>query len=99
MSAVFFQDLFGLITFGETIGQLSAVRPRVGRGQVMHCLDAYEHGRGMQDLRFAESLSMALGSFMRRTALVPFVSDFLFENPDDDEEEGGAGGAEGAGNA
>src|SRR5688572_11411619 len=49
MSAVFFQDLFGLLTFAGNVEQLSAVRPRIGKGQVIHCLDAYQHRRGLQE--------------------------------------------------
>lgn len=81
MSAVFFQDLFGLMTFDSTVQHLSAVRPRIGKSQVIHCLDAYQHGRGLQEVRQTGSLSTTLASFMRKTALVPFVSDFLIENP------------------
>ncbi|MBM3778026.1 MAG: DUF58 domain-containing protein [Acidimicrobiia bacterium] len=83
MSAVFFQDTFGLVTFEEDLARLSTVRPRTGRGQVVHCLDAYERRHGLEDLRHAGSLSMTIASFMRRTALVPFVSDFLIEQPDE----------------
>lgn len=81
MSAVFFQDLFGLMRFGSTIEDLSAVRPRIGKGHVIHCLDAYQHGYGLQEVRQTGSLSTTIASFMRKTALVPFVSDFLIENP------------------
>src|ERR1019366_4279675 len=51
MSAVFFQDLFGLITFDAGFRNLAAVRPRVGKAQVIHCLDAYQHGEGALELR------------------------------------------------
>ena len=50
MSAVFFQDSIGLITFDTRHDQLGAVRPRIGKGQVIHCLEAYEHGEGLQEL-------------------------------------------------
>jgi hypothetical protein len=79
---VFFQDLFGLLTFDGSVEQLSAVRPRIGKGQVIHCLDAYQHGRGMQEVRRTGSLSTTIASFMRKTALIPFVSDFLLDDPD-----------------
>jgi uncharacterized protein (DUF58 family) len=82
MSAVFFQDSIGLLTFDEGLSQLGAVRPRIGKGQVIHCLEAYQHGRGLQDIRRSDSLSAALIGFSRKTSLVPVVSDFLFENPD-----------------
>ena len=82
LSAVFFQDLFGLITFESPHAELGAVRPRIGRNQVIHCLEAYEDGRSLQPLKAAGSLSMTIGSFMRKTALIPFVSDFLFDQPE-----------------
>ena len=82
MSAVFFQDLFGLVTFDANLQHFSAVRPRVGRNQVVHCLDAYQYRHGLQEVRHAGSLSSSLGSFLRRTALVPFISDFLFDDPE-----------------
>ncbi len=78
MSSVFFQDMFGLITFDTGFRHLAAVRPRIGKGQVIHCLDAYQHGRGVQDLRQTGTLSMTISGFLRKTTLVPVVSDFLF---------------------
>ena len=81
MSAVFFQDVFGLLTFEEDPSHLSAVQPRIGRNQVLHCLDAYEHRRGLQEVKSSGTLSSTIGSFMRRTALIPFVSDFLIADP------------------
>jgi uncharacterized protein (DUF58 family) len=82
MSAVFFQDLFGLITFGPDFEQLAAVRPRIGKNQVIHCLEAYQFETGLQGLKRADSLSMTLAGFMRKTSLVPVISDFLFDDPD-----------------
>jgi uncharacterized protein (DUF58 family) len=81
MSAVFFQDRFGLATFDDAGRHLAGIRPRVGRNQVMHCLDAYQRQRGLQQVRDTGSMSMTIGSFMRTTALIPFVSDFLFDAP------------------
>ena len=81
MSAVFFQDMFGMLTFDSDLHHLSAIRPRIGKGQVIHCLDAYEHQRNLQEVRGGTSLSMTIASFMRKTALIPFVSDFLFDDP------------------
>ena len=46
MSAVFFQDLFGLITFDAKFEQLSAIQPRVGKNQVIDTLDAYQLAPG-----------------------------------------------------
>ena len=81
MSAVFFQDSIGLVTFDMGTSELGAVRPRIGKGQVIHCLEAYDAGRGLQDLKVAGSLSATLIGFSRKTSLVPVVSDFLFEDP------------------
>jgi uncharacterized protein (DUF58 family) len=81
MSAVFFQDSIGLITFDARSSDLGAVRPRIGKGQVIHCLEAYSEGRGLQDMQMARSLSASLIGFSRKTSLVPVVSDFLFEDP------------------
>jgi uncharacterized protein (DUF58 family) len=79
MSAVFFQDSIGLITFDEGFHQLGAVRPRIGKGQVIHCLDAYQDGHGLQDIQNIGSLSATLTGFSRKTALMPVLSDFLFD--------------------
>jgi uncharacterized protein (DUF58 family) len=79
MSAVFFQDSIGLITFDEGFRNLGAVRPRIGKGQVIHCLDAYQHGEGLQDIRNIGSLSATLTGFSRKTAMMPVISDFLFD--------------------
>jgi uncharacterized protein (DUF58 family) len=83
MSAVFFQDLFGVITADAGFTNLEAVQPRVGKGQVVHCVDAYQFGRGVVALKNAGTLSTTLGGFLRRTSLVPVISDFLFDRPDD----------------
>jgi uncharacterized protein (DUF58 family) len=80
LSASFFQDLFGMMTFDDGFREFAAIRPRVGRNQVVHCLDAYQYGQGLEDVRQADSLSRTIASFTRRTALVPFLSDFLFEH-------------------
>ena len=80
MSAVFFQDSFGLITFDTGFENLGAVRPSIGRGQVVHCLDAYQQGIGLQEIRPAGELSTRIGGFLRKTSLVPVISDFLFDN-------------------
>ena len=81
LSAVFFQDPFGLMTFDTELSNPLAIRPRIGKNHVMHCLDAYQHGRGLQEVRHAGSLSATIASFVRKTALVPFISDFLYDDP------------------
>jgi uncharacterized protein (DUF58 family) len=80
ISAVFFQDTFGLITFDAGFRNLAAVRPRIGKNQVIHCLDAYQHHRGLQDVKEADSLSARIAGYIRRPSLIPVISDFLFDN-------------------
>ncbi len=80
MSAVFFQDSIGLVTFDEAFRDLRAVRPRIGKGQVIHCLEAYQHGHGLQDLQHTGNLSATLAGFSRKTSMMPVISDFLFDD-------------------
>src|SRR5262249_47644303 len=74
MSAVFCQDAFGLIAFDTANGSLGAVRPKIGKGQVMHCLDAYQRDRGLQSMKHAGSFSMSIGGFLRRRSLIAVIS-------------------------
>ncbi len=80
LSAVYFQDMFGIITFEDGFNRMAAVRPRVGRGHVIHCLDAYQGRVGMEDVKTAPRLATTIGGHLRRTTLVPVISDFLFED-------------------
>ncbi len=80
ISAVFFQDTFGLITFDAGFKHLAAVRPRIGKNQVIHCLDAYQHQRGLQDVKEADSLSSRIAGVIRKPSLIPVISDFLFDD-------------------
>ncbi|MDR1990025.1 MAG: hypothetical protein LBQ09_07325, partial [Acidobacteriaceae bacterium] len=82
MSAVFFQDPFGLITFDAGFTHLSALRPRTGKPHVVHCLDAFQHQRGLQMVRRTGSISTSLAGFVRRQTLLPVISDFLFDDVD-----------------
>jgi uncharacterized protein (DUF58 family) len=83
LSAVYFQDMFGLITFDKGFGGMAAVRPRVGRGHVIHCLDAYQGDVGMEEVKSGGRLATTIGGHLRRTALLPVISDFLFEDASD----------------
>jgi uncharacterized protein (DUF58 family) len=82
MSAVFFQDAVGLMTFDDGFTHVDGVRPRIGKNHVISCLDVYQRGTGT-DVRRAETLSATIGAFMRKTSLVPFISDFLFDDADE----------------
>jgi len=78
LSAVFFQDLFGLLTFGDDFHQIAAVRPRIGRPHVIHCLDRYQELSGADTSAMAGDFGTTIATHLRRTALVPVISDFLF---------------------
>ena len=80
ISAVFFQDTFGLITFDADFKHLAAVRPRIGKNQVIHCLDAYQHQSGLQDVKAADTLSARIAGVIRKPSLIPVISDFLFDD-------------------
>jgi uncharacterized protein (DUF58 family) len=80
MSAVFFQDQVALVTFDHDFTNIQGLRPRIGKGQVIHCLDAYQFGHGLQDLRQTGELGSTLTGFLRKTSMVPVISDFLFDN-------------------
>ncbi|HEX2443554.1 MAG TPA: DUF58 domain-containing protein [Vicinamibacterales bacterium] len=83
MSAVFFQDSVGLLMFDAGFKELRGLGPRIGKRQVIHCLDAYQFGEGLQELRPALSLSGTVAGFLRKVSMVPVVSDFLFDDADE----------------
>jgi uncharacterized protein (DUF58 family) len=78
LSAVFFQDQFGLITFDEHFHQLTAVRPRVGRSHVIYCLDLYQN-RSALDPVTDRDITVTIAGHLRKASLVPVISDFLFD--------------------
>lgn len=80
MSSVFFQDMFGIAVLDES-QRLATIRPQVGKSQVIRCLEAYESGRGLVPAGDAGSLGTIIGSFLRKTSLVAYVSDFLVQQP------------------
>jgi uncharacterized protein (DUF58 family) len=82
MSAVFFQDPFGLVTFDEGFKHLAGIRPRTGKGHVVHCLDAYQFQRGLQAVRRVGDVGTTLAGYFRSKSLLPVVSDFLFDKPE-----------------
>jgi uncharacterized protein (DUF58 family) len=78
LSAVFFQDLFGLITFDDQFRQVAAASPRIGRSHVIYCVDLYQRPRGHDADRPHRDITTTIEGHLRRTSLVPVVSDFLF---------------------
>jgi uncharacterized protein (DUF58 family) len=78
LSAVFFQDLFGLVTFDDRFEQVAAARPKIGRSHLLYCLDLYQHRRAPDPGEERRDIIAAIESQLRKTSLVPVISDFLF---------------------
>lgn len=78
LSAMFFQDLFGLVAFDNRFRQVMAARPRIGRSHLLYCLDLYKQSVLQQTDTGARDIIMAIESQVRKASLVPVVSDFLF---------------------
>ena len=70
----------GLITFDTSSRTSRAVRPRIGKGQVIHCLDAYQYRPRLAGAAAHRRLAPSLAGFMRKTSMVPVISDFLFDD-------------------
>jgi uncharacterized protein (DUF58 family) len=80
LSAVFFQDMFGLVTFDDRFEQLAAARPRIGRSHVIYCVDLYQNRRALDVPGGARDVATAIEGQLRRSSLVPVISDFLFQD-------------------
>ena len=80
LSSVLFQDQFGLITFDSHFRLIDAARPRIGKGHVTHCLDLYERALRASTSAASGPVTAAIAGHLRKTALVPVISDFLFED-------------------
>ena len=78
LSALFFQDQFGLITFDDRFRQMSAARPRIGRSHVIYCVELYQQPKGHDAEREHSDITATIESHLRKTSLVPVISDFLF---------------------
>ena len=77
LSAVFFQDQFGLITFDDQFRQVAAARPRIGKPHVIYCLDLYQHPPAGAVSLQAQSVTETIEAHLRKTSMVPVISDFL----------------------
>jgi uncharacterized protein (DUF58 family) len=78
LSAMFFQDLFGLVTFDERLAPLASARPRIGRSHLLYCLELYRQSLSQPREPAARDIVSAIESQVRKASLVPVVSDFLF---------------------
>jgi uncharacterized protein (DUF58 family) len=80
LSAIFCQDMFGLVTFDDRFRQLAAASPRIGRPHVLYCLDLYQRRRTLDQPGGRPDIIVALEGQLRKASLVPVISDFLFED-------------------
>jgi uncharacterized protein (DUF58 family) len=80
LSAVFFQDMFGLVTFDDQFHQLAAARPKIGRSHVIYCVELYQSRRAIDTPGAARDVATAIEGQLRRASLVPVISDFLFQD-------------------
>jgi uncharacterized protein (DUF58 family) len=78
LSAVFFQDMFGLMTFDEGFHQIAAARPKIGKSHVIYCLDLYQRPSSTEKPAVLSDITATIASHLRKTSLVPVISDFLF---------------------
>ena len=78
LSALFFQDMFGLITFDDRFRQVAAARPKIGRSHVIYCVDLYQKPHPRDIGVPHREITDTIASHLRRTSLVPVISDFLF---------------------
>jgi uncharacterized protein (DUF58 family) len=78
LSAVLFQDQFGLVTFDDELRQMAGVRPRIGKPHVIHCLDLYQNRTTLDAAGRQGDFTATIAAHLRRTSLVPVISDFLF---------------------
>jgi uncharacterized protein (DUF58 family) len=78
LGAAIVQDSFGLLTFDDRFRLVAGAPARVGRPHVLHCLDLYQQQRPTADGPDRPDLFAALASQLRRTSVIPVISDFLF---------------------
>jgi uncharacterized protein (DUF58 family) len=78
LSALFFQDRFGVVTFNDRFEQVAAARPRIGRSHLLYCIDLYRQSVLGKDDAVERNVILGIESQVRKSALVPVISDFLF---------------------
>jgi len=78
LSATFFQDRFGVVMFNDRFEQVAAARPRIGRSHLLYCIDLYRQAVLGKDDASERDVIMGIESQVRKSALIPVISDFLF---------------------
>jgi uncharacterized protein (DUF58 family) len=78
LSATFFQDRFGVVIFNDRFEQVAAARPRIGRSHLLYCIDLYRQSVLGKDEAAERDVILGIESQVRKSALIPVISDFLF---------------------
>ncbi len=78
-SGVFFQDLTGLFVFDHRY-RYDYTRPRMGRNNVVNCVNKYINPKFPHQAESLSGLIRKILGYLRRTSMVPIISDFLFKD-------------------
>ena len=78
LSATFFQDRFGVVIFNDRFEQVAAARPRIGRSHLLYCIDLYRQSVLGKDEATERDVILGIESQVRKSSLIPVISDFLF---------------------
>jgi len=81
MSASFMNDAFGTVTFDDRLRSTAFARPATGKAHVHQCIDLLRRDRAAGTCRAVTPLAAAVRGYLRRPALLPVISDFLFADP------------------
>ncbi len=79
LSGVFFQDLTGLFIFDHKYNHVY-IRPRMGKNNVISCVSRYLNPSFSSSASNSLSMTQKILGCLRRPAMIPVVSDFLFED-------------------
>lgn len=82
LSGVFFQDLTGLFVFDHEYNYMH-IRPRMGKNNVISCISHYLNPSFSSSAQNPLSMTRKILGCLRRPAMIPVVSDFLFEDASD----------------
>jgi hypothetical protein len=66
------------MTFDEGFHQRTAAAPRIGKTHVIYCLDLYQRSAGVEPPVGNADVTATIAAHLRKTSLVPVLSDFLF---------------------
>ena len=78
LSALFFLVRFGVVSFNDRFVQVAAARPRIGRSHLLYCLDLYRQSVLGKDDENERDVIVGIQSQVRKSSLIPVISDFLF---------------------